>query len=80
VLENDKKINWTHSLRNKEVLHRVTERRNNLQQQLTTTTNKKRKVNFIGHILRRNCLKTRYRTKYIRKDRNDGKKEEVFTG
>jgi hypothetical protein len=43
------KISWTHCVRN-EVLHRVKEERNILQ------TIKRRNANWIGHILRRNCL------------------------
>jgi hypothetical protein len=37
-------------VRNEEVLHRVKEERNTLH------TIKRRKANWIGHILRRNCL------------------------
>jgi hypothetical protein len=37
-------------VRNEEVLHRVKEERNILH------TIKRRKANWIGHILRRNCL------------------------
>ena len=47
-------------VRKEEVLHRVKEERNMLQ------TTKERKVNWIGHILRRNCLL---------KDVNKGKTE-----
>jgi hypothetical protein len=43
-------ISWTDRVRNKEVLHRVKEERNILH------TIKRRKANWIGHILRRNCL------------------------
>jgi hypothetical protein len=43
-------ISWTDRVRNEEVLHRVKEERNILH------TIKKRKANWIGHILRRNCL------------------------
>jgi hypothetical protein len=43
------KISWTDHVRN-EVLHRVKEERNILH------TIKGRKGNWIGHILRRNCL------------------------
>jgi hypothetical protein len=39
-----------HRVRNKEVLHRVKEERNILR------TIKRRTANWIGHILRRNCL------------------------
>jgi hypothetical protein len=44
------KISWTDRARNEEVLHRVKEERNVLH------TVKRRKANWIGHILRRNCL------------------------
>jgi hypothetical protein len=46
------KISWTDRVRNEEVLHRVKEERNILH----TRTIKRRKANWIGHILRRNCL------------------------
>jgi hypothetical protein len=44
------KISWTDRVRNQEILHRVKEERNILR------TIKRRKDNWIGHILRRNCL------------------------
>jgi len=44
------KISWTDHVRNEEVLLRVNEQRNILQEI------SKRKANWIGHILRRNCL------------------------
>jgi hypothetical protein len=44
------KISWTDRVRNEEVLHRVKEERSSLH------TIKRRKANWIGHILRRNCL------------------------
>jgi hypothetical protein len=44
------RISWTDRMRNEEVLHRVKEERNILH------TIKRRKANWIGHILRRNCL------------------------
>jgi hypothetical protein len=44
------KISWTDRVRNEEVLHRVKEERNVLH------IIKRRKANWIGHILRRNCL------------------------
>jgi hypothetical protein len=44
------KISWTDRVRNEEVLHRVKKERNILH------TIKRRKANWIGHILRRNCL------------------------
>ena len=44
------KISWTDHVRNEEVLLRVNEQRNILHEI------KKRKTNWIGHILRRNCL------------------------
>jgi hypothetical protein len=44
------KISYTDGVRNEEVLHRVKEKRNIIH------TIKRRKANWIGHILRRNCL------------------------
>ena len=44
------KISWTDHVRNKEVLLSVNEQRNILHEI------RKRKANWIGHILRRNCL------------------------
>jgi hypothetical protein len=44
------KISWTDRVRNEDVLQRVKEERNILH------TIKRRKANWIGHILRRNCL------------------------
>jgi hypothetical protein len=44
------KISWTDHVRNEEVLVRVKEQRNILHEI------RKRKANWIGHILRRNCL------------------------
>ena len=44
------KISWTDHVRNEEVLLRVNEQRNILHEI------RKRKVNWVGHILRRNCL------------------------
>jgi hypothetical protein len=44
------KISWTDHVRNEEVLLRVKEQRNILGEI------SKRKANWIGHILRRNCL------------------------
>jgi hypothetical protein len=46
------KISWTDRVRNEEVLHRVKEERNIVH------TVKRNKANWIGHILRRNCLLT----------------------
>jgi hypothetical protein len=43
-------ISWTDRVRNEQVLYRVKEERN------IQHTIKRRKVNWIGHILRRNCL------------------------
>jgi hypothetical protein len=45
-----KKISWTDHVRNKEVLLRVKEQRNILHEIC------KQKENWMGHILRRNCL------------------------
>jgi len=44
------KISWTDHVRNEEVLLRVNEQRNIIYEII------KRKANWIGHILRRNCL------------------------
>jgi hypothetical protein len=44
------KISWTDHVTNENVLHRVKEQRNILHEI------RKRKANWIGHILRRNCL------------------------
>jgi hypothetical protein len=44
------KISWTDHVRNKEVLFLVKEQRNILHEI------NKRKANWMGHILRRNCL------------------------
>jgi hypothetical protein len=44
------KISWTDHVRNEEVLLRVSEQRNSLHEI------RKRKANWTGHILRRNCL------------------------
>jgi hypothetical protein len=44
------KISWTDHVRNEDVLLRVKEQRNILLEI------RKRKANWIGHILRRNCL------------------------
>jgi hypothetical protein len=44
------KISWTDRVRNKDVLLRVKEQRNILHEI------RKRKANWVGHILRRNCL------------------------
>jgi hypothetical protein len=44
------KISWTDHVRNEEVLLRVKEQRNILHEII------KQKANWIGHIMRRNCL------------------------
>jgi hypothetical protein len=44
------KINWTDRVENIDVLHRGKEERKSIN------TIKRKKVNWIGHILRRNCL------------------------
>jgi hypothetical protein len=48
------KISWTDHVRNEDVLPRVQEQRNILHEIC------KRKANWIGHILRRNCLLQRF--------------------
>ena len=47
------KISWTDHVRNRDVLLRVNEQKNILHEI------RKRKANWIGHILRRNCLLNR---------------------
>ena len=44
------KFSWTDNVRNEEVLLRVNEQRSILHEI------RKRKANWVGHILRRNCL------------------------
>ena len=51
VLEKDGEIIWTDRVTNDEVLHRVKDDRYILH------TIKRRKANWIGQILRRNCLR-----------------------
>jgi hypothetical protein len=58
------KISWTDRVRNDEVLHKVKEERNNLR------TIKRRKANWIGYILRRNCL-----LKHVIKEKLEGRTE-----
>ena len=66
------KISWTDHVRNEEVLLRVKEQRNILHEI------RKRKANWIGHILCRNCLLQRVIEEEIkggdRSDRNTRKK------
>jgi hypothetical protein len=64
-----KNISWTdHTVRNEEVLLRVKEQRNILHEIL------KRKANWIGHILRTNCLLQRFiEVKIKGEDRSDRK-------
>ena len=59
------KISWTDHVINEEVLLRVNEQRNILHEI------RKRKANWIGHILSRNCLLKRLpsKTSYRRKDK-----------
>jgi len=60
------KISWTDHVRNEEVLLRVKKQRNILHEI------RKRKANWIGHILRRNCLLQRViEGKIKRGDRSD---------
>jgi hypothetical protein len=58
------KVSWTDHVGNEEVLHRVNEERNILH------TVKRRKANWIGHILLRNCLQ-----KHIIEGKIEGRKE-----
>jgi len=63
-----KKISWTDHVRNEEVLLRVKEQRNILHEI------SKWKANWIGHILRRNCLLQRVIERKIKgRDRSDRK-------
>jgi hypothetical protein len=63
------KISWTDHVRNEDVLLRAKELRNILHEI------RKRKANWIGHILRRNCLLQRVKdTREDRSDRKTGKK------
>jgi hypothetical protein len=62
------KISWTDHVRNEHVLLRVKEQRNILHEIC------KRKANWIGHILRRNCLPQQVTEgKITRGDRSDRK-------
>jgi hypothetical protein len=58
------KISWTDRVTNEEVLHRVKEVRNIVH------TIKRRKTNWIGQILRRNCL-----LKHVIEGKLEGKME-----
>jgi hypothetical protein len=58
------KINWTDRVRNEEVLHTIKEERDVLH------TIRRRKANWIGHILRRNCL-----LKHVIEGNLEGKRE-----
>ena len=72
------KISWTDHVRNEDVLRRVKEERNILHEI------RKRKANWIGHILRRNCLKQQIIEGKIeggdRSDRKTRKKTQEATG
>jgi hypothetical protein len=59
-------ISWTDRVKYEEVLHRVKEEMNFLH------TIKRRKANWIGHILRRNCL-LKHVIEGKLEGRNDGK-------
>jgi hypothetical protein len=52
---------WTDNVRNDEVLHRVKEKKNVMH------TIKKRKANWIGHVLCKNCF-----IKYVIEGRKEG--------
>jgi hypothetical protein len=61
------KLIGTDRVRNDEVLHKVEKVRN------ITHTIKRRKANWIGHILRKNCLlKQAIGRKHKRRDKSDG--------
>ena len=61
------KISWTGRVRSVEVIHRVKEERNILH------AIKRRKVNWIGHILRKRFSKTIYWQKDRKTDRSFGR-------
>ncbi|KAI5721796.1 hypothetical protein M8J77_025821 [Diaphorina citri] len=63
ALEKNGKIKWSDKIRNEEVLRRVGEERSILK------TIKKRKANWLGHILRRDCIQRR-----IMEDKIEGKR------
>jgi hypothetical protein len=62
------KLSWTDRVNNEAVLHRVKEERNILH------TVRRRKANWIGHILRRNCLLSHIIEGKIRGTRRRGKR------
>jgi uncharacterized membrane protein YgaE (UPF0421/DUF939 family) len=62
------KISWTDRVNNEAVLHRVKEERNVLH------TIRPRKANWIGHILRRNCLLKHIIEEKIRGTRRRGRR------
>jgi hypothetical protein len=61
------KISWTYNVRNEKVLLRVKEQRNILHEI------HKRKANWIGHILRRNCFYNGLLKKRYKGDKSDKK-------
>ena len=71
ALQRMEKISWTDRVTNEEVLHRVKEERNIIH------TVKRRKGNWIGHILRGNCLLKRTIEGDRRRDISDGKKRKT---
>jgi hypothetical protein len=62
------KISWTDRVNNEAILHRVKEERNILH------TIRRRKANWIGHILRRNCLLSHIIEGMIRATRRRGRR------
>jgi hypothetical protein len=64
------KISWMGRVNNEAVLHRVKEERNILH------TIRRRKANWIGHILRRNCLLSHIIEGKIIGTRRRGRKQE----
>ena len=60
-------ISWTDNARNEEALLRVKEQRNIIQE------TRKRKTNWIGQIIRRNCLLKSYRRKDKGRDGSEKK-------
>ena len=61
------KISWTDHVRNEEVILKVNEQRNILHEI------SKRKANWMGHVLRRNCLLQQVIEGKIKGDRSDRK-------
>jgi hypothetical protein len=68
------KISWMNCVNNEAVLHRVKEERNILH------TIRRRKANWIGHLLRRNCLLSHNIEGKIRGTRRRGRRRKQLLG